>query len=244
MPHSPSELSAERLSVEPLHRVRPPHAVGAGSSRGLPLDFLAYRYAVYVNARALVIGTALAIAWAGCGLSAVGLHEGPPGPTPEVDATRASLPETSAPDTTLPPVPGAGSMQIPIGDADAGDAGGADADAKLDATTDAQTALPFEVISPVGGAFHDVPAGEGLPCSTGGFDPAAMNVKNLSTEPVTLGWVNYKCIEDNYGTLGVNRQYTQPTYAGHRWRIRGTVSGMTRGDFVIDAPGTYTVIVR
>ncbi len=198
---------------------------------------------MFVNARALLIGTALAIAWAGCGLSAVGLHEEPPGPAPEVDA-RASVPETSAPDTTLPPVPGAGSTQIPIADADAGDAGDAEADAKLDATTDAQTAQPFEIIGPVGGAFHGVTPGEVLPCSIGGFGPAALNVKNLSTEPVTLGWVNYICNEDNYGTLGVNRQYTQPTYTGHRWRIRGAVSKTIRGDFVIDAPGTYTVIVR
>ena len=196
-----------------------------------------------VNARSLVIGTALAVAWAGCGLSAVGLHEDPPVPEPQVDATRASVPETSTVDTTLPPVPGAGSTQIPIADAgDAGDAG--DADAKLDATTDAPAALAFEIIGPVGGAFHVVTPGEVLPCSTGGSDPAALDVKNLSSENVSLGWVNYDCVEDNYGTLGVKRQYTQPTYAGHRWRIRGAVSGTIRGDFVIDAPGTYTVIVR
>ena len=206
-------------------------------------NYLPGGYAPGVNARALLIGTALAIAWAGCGLSAVGLHGEPPGPEPEVDATRASVPETSAADTTLPPVPGAGSTPIPIGDADAGDAG--DADAKLDATSDAPTAQPFEIIGPVGGAFHGVtPPGDVLPCSTGGSDPAALNVKNMSSEPVSLGWVTYDCVENNYGTLGANRQYTQPTYAGHRWRIRGAVSGTIRGDFVIDAPGTYTVIVR
>lgn len=186
-------------------------------------------------------GTALAIAWAGCGLSAVGLHEDPP--DPQVDATRASVPETSLVDTALPPVPGAGSMQIPI-DGDAGDAGDADADAKLDAATDGPTPLMFEIIAPAGGAYHDVMPGAILPCSTGGLDPAELRVSNLSGEGVVVGWVNYSCTENNYGTLGANRQYTQPTYAGHRWRMRGAVSGTIRGDFVIDAPGTYTIIVR
>jgi hypothetical protein len=195
-----------------------------------------------VNSRALVIGIALAVAWAGCGLSAVGLHEDPPVPEVQVDAPGASVPETSAFDSALPPVPGSGSTQMPIGEADAGDAG--DADAKLDATTDAPTTLPFEIIGPVGGAFHLVTPGQLLPCSTGGFEPATLDVKNLSSEDVSLAWVNYNCIENDYGTLGAHRQYMQPTYAGHRWRIRGAVSGTVRGDFVIDAPGTYTVIVR
>ncbi len=174
----------------------------------------------------------------------VGLHDDPSVPDPQVDATRASVPETSSVDTTLPPAPGAGSTQIPIGDGDAGDAGDADADAKLDAATDGPTALTFEIIPPPGGAYHNVTPGGTLPCSTGGFDPAELTVTNLSSEGVTLGWVNYNCFENNYGTLGVNKQYTQPTYAGHRWRIRGAVSGTIRGDFVIDAPGTYTIIVR
>ena len=174
----------------------------------------------------------------------VGVHDDPPVPDLQVDATRASLPETSSVDSALRPAPGAGSTQIPIGDGDAGDAGDADADAQLDAATDGPTALKFEIIPPVGGAYHNVAPGGFLPCSTGGFDPADMNVTNLSSEPVTLGWVNYNCVEDNYATLGVKRQYMQPTYVGHRWRIRGVGSGTIRGDFVIDAPGTYTIIVR
>lgn len=189
-----------------------------------------------------MIGTALAVGWAGCGLTAVGSHEDAPVPATQVDATGASLTETSVVDTALPPVPGTGSTQLPIGDLDAG----ADADLDAEADADAATTTPptFEILAPAGGAFHKVTPGDVLPCSTGGSTPAAMVVKNLGPVPVTLGWVDYACVEESYGILGSNRQYTQPTYVGHRWRIRSAVDAGIRGDFVLDAPGTYTVIVH
>lgn len=186
-----------------------------------------------------MIGTALAVGFAGCGLTAVGSHEDAPVPAPQPDATKANLIETSVVDTALPPVPGMGSTEIPIGDLDAG------TDAELDAGTDATVATaPFDIVASPGGAFHTVTPGEILPCSTGGFDPATMVVRNLTANGIALRWVDYACVEQPYGILPSNRQYSQPTYAGHRWRLRSVVDAAIRVDFVIDKAGTYVVTVH
>lgn len=192
-----------------------------------------------MNARALVVGTALAVGFAGCGLTAVGSREDAPAPVVQPDATTANLIETSVVDTAVPPTPGTGTTQIPIGDLDAG------TDADLDGDTDATVGPPpFEIVASSGGAFHAVTPGATLPCSTGGLNAATMVVRNLSASGVSLGWIDYACVEENYGVLPSNRQYSQPTYAGHRWRIRSVADGSIRVDFVIDKAGTYVVTIH
>lgn len=184
---------------------------------------------------------ALAVGWAGCGLTAIGSHEEEaPVPEAEVDAPGASLTETSVIDTALPPVPEAASSEIPIGDLDAG----TDANADLDAGPDGATVDPaLEIVTSGGGKFHMVTPGELLPCSVAGGN-ATLVVRNLGAEKIDVRWVNYSCYEVGYGTLGTNKQVAIGTYAGNRWRIRSDADAGILGDFVLDAPGTYTVTVH
>lgn len=186
---------------------------------------------------------------AGCGLSVVGTLAGGDGADAGVDATlppEASLPETGDGGNNEPvPIPPMDDAETPLDPLDAGD----DLDATLDAGDDADAAMPllFQIVAPAGGKYTIYPPGTPMPCSVGGGGAASFRVENTSGETVAVRWYDYQCKEQNYGTVSTGNAKNQPTYVGHRWRIRGADGGLL-GDFVLDAPNPdsarYRVLVR
>jgi len=186
---------------------------------------------------------------AGCGLSVVGSLAGGDGADAGVDVV--SLPEASLPDagdggsTDPVPIPPMEDAETPLDPLDASD----DVDATLDAGDDADAAMPplFEIVAPVNGKYLIYPPGTPMPCSVNGSGAASFRVENTSGETVAVRWYNYQCNEQNYGTVSTGNAKNQPTYVGHRWRIRGADGGLL-GDFVLQAPNPdsarYRVIVR
>jgi len=70
-------------------------------------------------------------------------------------------------------------------------------------------------------------------------DPAAyqfatMSVHNGGALPVEIYWVDSTCAELDYGTLGANSAYDQPTYIGHVWRFRDAASGTLLQEVLVD----------
>lgn len=90
---------------------------------------------------------------------------------------------------------------------DGGDAaadGGADAidAASADATTDAST------------------------CSRGGRDNVTARFVNTSTTATYEKlWIDYRCAERSYGTIGPNQTQNQGSFSGHVWSLRDTSTG-------------------
>ncbi|CAN5709833.1 hypothetical protein BH11MYX4_BH11MYX4_14980 [soil metagenome] len=166
---------------------------------------------------------------AGCGITAVATREDPATADGGRDATAGPEPADADPQAA----PAGGSSEAPIGDLDAGE----------DASS--TTELPrFEIIAPAGGKFRILAPGAAKPCSVASGQGATFAVKNFTAEKVSVRWVDYGCVEHDYGTVNPNKAKSQPTFVTHRWRIRSDVDAGILGDFVLDAPGTYQVIVR
>ena len=162
---------------------------------------------------------------AGCGFTGAATSTGPTEGGAGFDAAGASPSEGGT------DLPSAGSNEIPI--------------EGLDAGADGSTALPrFEIVAPSGGKFRILAGAAATPCSVASGQPATFVVNNLSTATVRIAWVDYGCSARDYGTASAGNSRTQPTFVSHRWRIRSDVGGATLGEFVLDAPGTYQVIVR
>ncbi|HSO37055.1 MAG TPA: hypothetical protein VLT33_31235 [Labilithrix sp.] len=164
---------------------------------------------------------------AGCGITAVATREDPATADGGRDATAGPA------DADPQAAPAGGSSEVPIGDLDAGE----------DAAS--TTELPrFEIIPPAGGKFTILAPGAAKPCSVASGQGATFAVKNFTAEKVRVRWVDYVCVEHDYGTVNPTKAKSQPTFVTHRWRIRSDVDAGILGDFVLDAPGTYQVIVR
>lgn len=180
---------------------------------------------------------------AGCGLSFVGTY----GPAPDdADAsaddaapTRKDSASDAMVDDVSVPIPPEGETEVPLEPVDAG----------FDADDPDATPLPsFEIVAPSGGKFRILTPGAPTPCSVGGVTATSFRVENASSEGVAVRWYDYSCDERGYGMVGSGNQKSQPTYVGHRWRLRSLVDGGIRGDFVLEAPGAggapYRVILR
>ncbi len=166
---------------------------------------------------------------AGCGITAVATRDDPTSAEQGFDATTAASVEDAMDPQAAP---AGGSNEVPIGDLDSG-------------IDDGATAPPrFEIIAPAGGKFTILVPGAAKPCSVGSAQAATFTLKNLTAKKARVWWVDYGCVEHDYGTVAANKARSQPTFVTHRWRVRSDVDGGILGDFVLDAPGTYTVIVR
>jgi hypothetical protein len=195
----------------------------------------------------------------GCGLQAVGL--GPDaedsgakgaaeaaassdGPVARSDggAGDASSADSSLADRSVAPDSGvtADSGAVDTGHTDAGHAEAGPADAAREVGTDSGSILVI-----TGGPYSLEDEDAGL-CSINSDTAASFTIDNSRSGPIDLDWIGYPtaCSETKYGTIGPGGSHAQSTYVTHVWRVTDTASKAFLGEFVLNAPGPYTVDVH
>ena len=87
-------------------------------------------------------------------------------------------------------------------------------------TMDASAPSPSED----GGMLPGPPA---VQCSAGGTVTATtINWTNNACSPIEAWWVDFNCIEVYYNDVPAMGMVAQPTFVGHRWRLRAKGTGL------------------
>lgn len=87
-------------------------------------------------------------------------------------------------------------------------------------TMDASAPSPSED----GGMLPGPPA---LQCSSGAMTIATtINWTNNACSPIEAWWIDFNCIEVYYNDVPAMGMFAQPTFVGHRWRLRAKGTGL------------------
>ena len=123
---------------------------------------------------------------------------------------------------------------------EAGPDAGPDAatDATIDVTLDAGPAI---VIESNGGSYTIATPGHPAECSKNSNQSASFALTNHRAEAVRVLWVNYSCNEVEYAQVAPNAAMSMNTFVTHWWRIRSVSTGNVVAEFVLDAPGQYSI---
>jgi hypothetical protein len=123
---------------------------------------------------------------------------------------------------------------------EAGPDAGPDAatDATIDVTLDAGPAI---VIESNGGSYTIATPGHPAECSKNSNQSASFALTNHRAESVRVLWVKYNCDEQEYAQVAPNAAMSMNTFVTHWWRIRSVSTGNVIAEFVLDAPGQYSI---
>ncbi len=127
---------------------------------------------------------------------------------------------------------------------DAGTEAGVEAgpEASVDATLDvAPDAGPVIVIESNGGSYTIATPGTPAGCSKNSNQGASFALTNHRAEAVRVLWVRYNCNEEEYAQVAPNAAMTMNTFVTHWWRIRSVSTGNVIAEFVLNAPGQYSI---
>ncbi|CAN5741671.1 hypothetical protein BH09MYX1_BH09MYX1_31880 [soil metagenome] len=172
----------------------------------------------------------------GCGLDQAGLLPIGSEAGVGVDAT---IDATGAVDAASADVIAAdGTTEIP--DANGSPDTGQPLDSGLPVVDAAPDAGPLVTIT--GGTYALDPNDAGI-CSMNGADNT-FKLLNQHGAAVELIWVDYQCMEMNYGTVAINGMKTQGTFVNHVWRIRNDSDKAFLAQFRLTGAGPYTVTVH
>lgn len=84
----------------------------------------------------------------------------------------------------------------------------------------------------------------GTACAQGSSAAVDVTFRNQTADhTIDLFWVDYQCTEVKYATLAPGASRAQPTFVGHPWRLRDSVTGALYKEFVTISTGAVEVTV-
>jgi hypothetical protein len=128
---------------------------------------------------------------------------------------------------------------------DAGHDAGFDVAHIEDAGAEAEASVDAGNITITGGPYtlEDEDAGV---CSINSDTAASFTLDNERSAPIELDWIGYlsACAVSKYATVPPGGSYPQSTYVTNVWVVKDNATKAFLDEFVLDAPGPYTVTIH